>query len=153
MEINQNYFISLILSYKVRRNIDLLHCTSNQARIGNKLHFQPKHPDRAKLEAINNINGCGTAEVWWRKSGSVSYHWYSHIRSGKRHICSVVPWTKPAQAITSIFGRNIQLGPKWQQSTAKMSVAWMRCNVDSFDVFLILDTIIYGQEKYIFAPL
>ena len=27
---------------------------------------------------------------------------------------------------------NIQLGPNWQQSTTKMSVAGMRCNADSF---------------------
>ena len=27
---------------------------------------------------------------------------------------------------------NIKLGPKWQQSTTKMTVARLRCNADSF---------------------
>ena len=64
--------------------------------------------------------------------GSISYNWYYHIRSGKRHICSAVPPTKPAQAISSIFSPNIQLGPNWQQSTTKMAVARLRCDGDSF---------------------
>ena len=34
-----------------------------QAGIGHKLHFHPKHPAGAKLEEINNKNGCGTDEV------------------------------------------------------------------------------------------
>ena len=61
------YFISLILTYKVRKYTALLRYTANQAGLGHKLHFQPKHSDRAKLEAINNINGCGRVDVWWRK--------------------------------------------------------------------------------------
>ena len=40
------------------------------------LHFQPKNPAWAKLAAINNKNGCGTAEIWCRKFGSISYIWY-----------------------------------------------------------------------------
>ena len=49
-------FISLILSYKVRKKTDLLRCNTNQAGTGHKLHFQPKIPGRAKLAAINNKN-------------------------------------------------------------------------------------------------
>ena len=41
----------------------LICCTANQIGTGHKLHFQPKNPDKAKLVAINNKNGCGTAEV------------------------------------------------------------------------------------------
>ena len=63
MQTFRKYFISLILSYKVRKNTYLLHCTVNQAGTGHKLHFQPKHPAWDKLAAINNINGCGAAEV------------------------------------------------------------------------------------------
>ena len=56
-------FMSLILSYKVRKNTALLCCNTNQAGTGHKLHFQPNNPARAKLAAINNKNGCGRAEV------------------------------------------------------------------------------------------
>ena len=56
-------FISLIQPFKIRKKIDLLRCTTNQAGTGHKLNFQPKNPDRAKLAAINNKKGCGTAEV------------------------------------------------------------------------------------------
>ena len=66
-------------------------------------------------------------------------------------LCSVVPPTKPAQAISSIFCPIIQLGPNWQQSTTKMAVAQLRCDEDSYAVFHIIDTNIYGQEKYSFA--
>ena len=48
--------------------------------------FSLKNPTRAKLAAINNKNGCGTAEVWWRQFGRVLYHWYYQIRSGKRGV-------------------------------------------------------------------
>ena len=67
-------FISLILSYKVRKKIALLRCTANQAGTGLKLHFQTKHPDWAKLAAIDNKNGYGTAELKCIQFGSVSYH-------------------------------------------------------------------------------
>ena len=63
----RKYFISFILSYKVRKKTALLCCTANQAGTGHKLHFQPKNPARAKLAPINNKNGCGRAEVWWRQ--------------------------------------------------------------------------------------
>ena len=59
--------------------------------------------------------------------GSISYHWYYHIRSGKRQLCSIVPTTKSAQTISSIFSPKIQLGPNWQQSTTTMAVARLRC--------------------------
>ena len=36
---------------------------------------------------------------------SNSYHLNYHIRSGKRQLCSVVPPTKPEQAISSIFSQ------------------------------------------------
>ena len=84
-------FISLILIYRVRKNTAFLRCIANQFGTGHKLHFQPKNPARAKLAAINNKNGCGTAEVWCRHFGSVSYNWYNHINSGKRYIYSFVP--------------------------------------------------------------
>ena len=59
----QMRFISLIISYKVRKKKALLCCTANQAGIGHKLRFQPKNPARANLAAINNYNGCDRAEV------------------------------------------------------------------------------------------
>ena len=77
-------FISLILSYRVRKKTALLRCTANQAGTGHKLHFQPKHPAWSKLAAINNKNGRGTAEMWCRELGRVSFHWYYHIRPEKR---------------------------------------------------------------------
>ena len=46
-------FISLILSYMVRKKTALLRCTSNQAGTDYKLHFQPKHAAMVKLAAIN----------------------------------------------------------------------------------------------------
>ena len=132
MQTVRKYFISLILIYKVRKKTALLRCTANQVGTGHKLHFQPKRPVRAKLAAINHKNGCGTAEVWCRQFGSVSYHWYYNLKSGKRQLCSFVPPTKPAQAISSIFSPKTQLGPNWQQSTTKMAVARLRCDGDSF---------------------
>ena len=56
----RNYFISLILSYKDRKNRYFVYCTTNQSGTGYKLHFQPKNPARSKLAVINNKNGCGT---------------------------------------------------------------------------------------------
>ena len=67
MQTVRNSFISLILSYKVSKKTDLLCCTAKKGRTDHKLHYQPKHPASAKLAAINNKNGCGTAEVLWRK--------------------------------------------------------------------------------------
>ena len=60
-------FKSFILTYKVRKNTAFLHCIANQAGTGYKLNFQPKNPAWAKLAAINNKNGCGTAEVWCKQ--------------------------------------------------------------------------------------
>ena len=74
--------------------------------------------------------------------GSISYNWYYNIRPGKIQLCSVVPSTKSAQAISSIFSPNIQLGPNWQQPTTEMAVAGLRCSVEISEVFHILDTII-----------
>ena len=68
----QKYFISLIISYKVRKKTALLFCTSNQSEIGHKLHFWPKNPARAKLAAINNKNGCGRAEVYGAKLAAIN---------------------------------------------------------------------------------
>ena len=64
--------------------IALLRFNANQVGTGHKLHFQPKHPARAKLAAINNKNVCGKAEVGCRQFGIVSYHLYYHISSGKK---------------------------------------------------------------------
>ena len=58
-----NYFISLIVTYKVMKMTALLRCTANQAGTGHKLYFQPKYTAMAKLAAINNKNGYGTFEV------------------------------------------------------------------------------------------
>ena len=138
----RKYFISLILSNKVRVKTALLRCTSNQVGTDHKLHFQPKHPAWAKLAAINNKNGCGRDEVWWRQFVSISLNWYYHIWSGKRQLCSVVPPTKSAQAISSIFNPKIQLGPNWHQPTTKMAVARLRCNAEISEEFHIIDTII-----------
>ena len=104
MQTVRKYFISLIISCKIREKTALLLCTVNQVGTGHKLHFQPKHTARAKLAVINNKNVCDAAEVWCRQLGSVSYHLYYNIRSGKIQLCSVVPPTKSAQAI---------LGWKW----------------------------------------
>ena len=57
------YFISLILTYKVRKYTALLRCNANQVSTVHKVYFQPKNPAWAKLAAINNKNGCGMAEV------------------------------------------------------------------------------------------
>ena len=119
METVRKGFISLILSYKVSKKTYFLCCTANQVDTGHKLHFQPKNPVEDKMAEINNKNGCGTAKVWCRQFRSVSYNWYYHIRSGKIQLCSVVPPTKSAQAISSIFSPKIQLGPNWQKSTKK----------------------------------
>ena len=116
------------------KNTALLRCNANQVGTGHKLHFRPKNWVRAKLAGINFKKGCGTDEVWYIKLDSVSYHWYYHIRSGKRHIFSVVPPTKPAQTISSIFSPKIQLWPNWQQSTTKMAVARLRGDADIFVV-------------------
>ena len=103
-------FISLIISYKVNRKIYLIRCTTNQVGTGHKLVFQPKNPVWAKWAAINNKHGCGTAEVRCGNFKRVSYYWYYHIRPGKRHLFSVVPPTKSAQAVSSNFSPNIQFG-------------------------------------------
>ena len=84
---------------------------------------------------------------------SISHHWYYHVRSGRRELCSVITPTEPAQTISSIFIPNIQLGPNWQQSTTKMAVAGLRCDADSSEIYHIIDNNIYGQEKYSFASL
>ena len=47
----------------VNKNTAFLCFTENHVGTGHKLHFQPKNPARAKLAAIENKNGCGTAEV------------------------------------------------------------------------------------------
>ena len=54
---------AFVAPLKVIKKTALLRCTANQAGTGHKLHFHPKNPVRAKLAAINNKNGCGTAEV------------------------------------------------------------------------------------------
>ena len=113
MQTVQKCYISLLLSYMIRKKTALLRCTANQVGTGHKLHFQPKNPAWAKLAAINNNNVCCTAEMWCRQFGIISYHWYYTIRSGKRQLCFVVPLTKSAQAISSIFSPKIQLGPNW----------------------------------------
>ena len=45
------------------KNTAMHPCTANQFGTGLKLHFQPKHPAWAKLDTINNKNGCSMAEV------------------------------------------------------------------------------------------
>ena len=142
MQIFKKCFLSLILSYKIMKKRALLCCTANQVGTVHKLHFQPKHPVRAKLAAINNKNDCGTAEVWCIQVGSILYHWYYHIRSGKIQLFSVVPPTKSAQAISSVFSPKIQLGPNWQQSTTKMTVSRLRFDAYRLELFYIIDTII-----------
>ena len=97
-EDSSDCFISLILTFKVRKRLAKICCTANQAGTGDKLNFQPKHPAEAKFAAINNKNGCGMDEMRRRQFRSISYHWYYLIRSEKRQLCSVVPITKLAQA-------------------------------------------------------
>ena len=91
----------------------LLRCTANQAGTGHKLHFQPKHPVRAKLAAINNKNGCGTAEVGCRQFGSVLYQVTKETaRSEERS-----PWSS-VWAENGAYGLS-QLG--WRYNGAKLS--------------------------------
>ena len=52
----------------------MIRCTANQVGTGHKVNFYPKNPARAKLAAINNKNGCGTAKMIGRQLKSVSYH-------------------------------------------------------------------------------
>ena len=122
-------FISLMLSYKVTKNTALLHCTANQVGTGHKLNFQPKHPARSK-----STSKMADAQIRCDADGfgSISYHLYYHIRSGKIQLCSVVPPTKTAQAISFIFSPKIQLGPNWHQSTTKMAATGIRCDEYSF---------------------
>ena len=54
----------------------------------------------------------------------------------------VVPPTKPAQAISSIFSPKTKLGPNWQQPTTKITVARLRFNAEVSEVLHIIDTII-----------
>ena len=142
MQTVRKMFISLILSYNVRKKKTLLNCTTNQVSTGHKLHFKPKYPARAKLAAINNKNGCGTAEVCWRQFGSVSYHLYYHIRSGKIQLSPIISPTKSAQAVDSTSSPQIQSVPNLQQLTTKMAAARLRCDADSLEVFHISDTFI-----------
>ena len=107
-------FHIIVLSYKVSKKTALLCCTAKKGRTDHNLHYQSKHPALAKLTAINNKNGCGTAEVLWRKFLRVSYHWYYYIRLGKTQLWSVVPPTNLVQAISSIFSPKIQLKTNWQ---------------------------------------
>ena len=51
------------------------------------------------------------------------------------------------------FQPKIQLGPNWQQSTTKMTMARLRYDAERSEVFHIIDTIILGQETYSFGPL
>ena len=81
------YFISLILSFKVRKKKALLRCTVNQAGTGHKLHLQPKNPARAKLAVINSKNGCGTAEVWCRQFVSISKAFILSYKVRKKRCC------------------------------------------------------------------
>ena len=132
MEKFQKYFISLILSYKVRENTSLLRCTTNQVGTEHKLHFQPKIQLGSNWHESTTKMAVGRLKCDGDSFGSISYHWYYHVRSVKKIAmfrCS------PNQAGTGHklhFSPKIQLGPNWQQSTAKMAVARLRCDGDSF---------------------
>ena len=102
---------------------------------------------------IDSINiqlgqiGSNQQQKWmwhvWGIMQTVRKYFISLILSYKvreKNICSVLPSTKSAQAISSIFSPNIQLGPNWQQSTTKMAVARLRCDADSSVLFHIIDT-------------
>ena len=56
---------------------------------------------------------------------------FYHLRSEKLHLFSVVPPTKPAQAISSIVSPKIKVEPNWQPSTTKMAMAQLRCHAES----------------------
>ena len=56
---------------------------------------------------------------------------YYHVMSRKINLFSVVPPTKSAQAISSIFSPNVYIGPNLQQSTTKMAVARLSCDAYS----------------------
>ena len=60
----------------------------------------------------------------------------------KNKLFYVVPQTKSAQAISSIFIPKIQLGTNWQQSTTKMTLAQLRYDADRFKLFHIIYPVI-----------
>ena len=55
-----------VMTRRVRKKITLLRCTENQVGTGHKLLIQLKNPAWAKLAAIKNKNGRGTAQVGYK---------------------------------------------------------------------------------------
>ena len=119
---------------KVIKNISLLRCTANQSGTGHKLHFSPMIQLGPNWQQSTTKMAVARLRCDGEIFGSISYHWYYHIRSGKIHLCSVVTPINPAQTISSIFSPKIQLGPTSHQSTTKMAVARLRCDGDSFGI-------------------
>ena len=145
-------FISLILSYKIRKKKALLRCTTNLASTGHKLHFQPKHLAWAKLAAIN----IKMAVSWLRcvVDSSEEFHIiYTIIKYSEKKALLPCTANQVGTGHNLHFLPKTQLGPNWQQSTTKMDVARLRCNADSSEAFHIIDINIYGEENYSFAPL
>ena len=103
----RKYFISLILSYKVRENTALIRCTPTKPAQAISSINSPKIQLGPNWQQSTTKMPVARLRCNADSSGSVSYHWYYHIRSGKRQLCSVVPPTKPAQTISSIFSPKI----------------------------------------------
>ena len=152
MKTIQKYFISLIRTCKVSKKTALLRCIANQVDTGDVIPTKPAQAISSnfspKIQLGPNWQHSTTKmDVARMRCGgdifrSISYHLYYHIRSGKRHLCSVVTPIKSAQSIRSIFSPKIQLGSNWQQSTTTTAVTGLKCNADSSSVFHIIDTII-----------
>ena len=98
-----------------------------------KIQLGPNWQQSTTKMAVSRLRSDGESFI------SISYHWNYHLRSGKIKLCSVLPQTKSAQVVSSIFSPKIQLVPNWQQSTTKMAVERLRSNADSSEAFHIID--------------
>ena len=75
------------------------------------------------------------------------------MRSWKQQLCSVVPTTKLAQAIRSIFSARIPLGPNWQESTKNMAVArWGVMQTVRKCFILLILSYKFRKERCYFFP-
>ena len=69
MQIVQKYFMSLILSYKVRNNIAWLRCIANQVHTGHKLNLSPGIEHKlihSNQQQIWMWHGCGVMQTVWK---------------------------------------------------------------------------------------
>ena len=79
----------------------------------------------------------GVHFVYWRLY--LIKHFFIQVKTDQGRMWCDVESLEVFHIIDNI---NIQLGPNWQQSTTKITVARLRCDGDSSEVFHIIDTII-----------